>query len=84
MNDIFRRYLRQLVLVFFDDILIYSSDVNTHMEHLEAVLVILQENHLVINLKKCNFIQPRIEYLGHIISSQGVQADLTKVESMLA
>lgn len=84
MNEIFRGYLRKFVLVFFDDILIYSRTVASHLEHLEKVLTVLQENQLVINLKKCSFVQPRIEYLGHVISDQGVQADPAKVESMVA
>ncbi|XP_028775121.1 uncharacterized protein LOC114732011 [Neltuma alba] len=83
MNEVFREYLRKFVLVLFDDILIYSTDFSTHLKHLEIVLTCLKRNQLVINLKKCSFMQCKIEYLGHIISSEGVQADPSKIESMV-
>lgn len=83
MNEVFREHLRKFVFVFFDDILVYSSDFITHLKHLEMVLAKLRDNRLMINLKKCIFAQSRIEYPGHIISSEGVQADPMKIESMV-
>jgi len=72
MNEVFREYLRKFILVFFDDILIYSKDEDSHLEHLRIALGILRENQLVINLKKCTFGQVQMEYLGHLISNEGV------------
>ena len=83
MNDVFRRFLRKFVLVFFDDILVYSRTVEEHVEHLSVVLTTLQAHHLFANRKKCLFRQLRLEYLGHIISGDGVAADESKVAVML-
>ena len=67
MNEIFRGYLRKFVLVFFDDILIYSHSVEEHCTHLDLVLQILEAHELFVNAKKCCFRQSSLEYLGHII-----------------
>lgn len=83
MNDILRPYLWKFVLVFFDDILIYSPSWPDHMEHLEVVLNLLRENQLIANLKKCQFAVERIEYLGHIISAEDVAANPAKLEAMI-
>ncbi|MCH80266.1 transposon Tf2-1 polyprotein [Trifolium medium] len=83
MNDIFRYLLRKNVLVFFDDILIYSEDWKSHLSHLDEVLKLLSANSLVANKKKCFFGQRSVEYLGHIISEKGVAVDPGKVVSVL-
>lgn len=83
MNDIFRPYLRKFVLVFFDDILIYSSSLDTHLQHLRTVFTVLSEQQLFVNKKKCLFAQSKLEYLGHVISVAGVQVDPSKVQAML-
>lgn len=83
MNDILRPYLQKFVLVFFDDILIYNPSWPNHMEHLAIVLNLLRENQLIANLKKYQFAVERIEYLGHIISTEGVTADSAKLEAMV-
>lgn len=75
INDIFRPFLRKFVLVFFDDILVYSRGMQEHKWHLKEVLQLLQKNNLVINRKKCSFGSERIEYLGHIVSRRGVEVD---------
>jgi hypothetical protein len=82
MNEVFRSMLRRFVLVFFDDILVYSKDWNAHMIHLKEVLGVLEEHGLVANRKKCHFAQNSIEYLGHVISKEGVVVDPNKVESV--
>ena len=83
MNEVFKEYLRKFVLVFFDDILVYSRTFKEHQLYLCRVLQILEEQELFSNVKKCNFGQTGIEYLGHIISNQGVIADKSKIEVML-
>jgi hypothetical protein len=82
MNDVFRPILRRFVLVFFDDILVYSKDWKSHMSHLEKVLSVLQLNGLVANKKKCHFAKASEDYLGHVISGNGVAVDPTKIESV--
>ena len=84
MNDLFRPYLRKFVLVFFDDILVYSPDMKTHLKHLETVLQLLKIHQFYANKKKCAFGSSKIAYLGHIISVEGVSADPEKVEAMLS
>lgn len=83
MNTVFAPFLRKFVLVFFDDILIYSPDVETHQQHLRIVLSLLQKHTLFAKLSKCSFGQPKVDYLGLIISGQGVSADPTKIQCML-
>lgn len=82
MNQILRPFLRKFVLVFFDDILIYSPHLAAHVTHLNEVLGVLHQHKLKLNRKKCVFGQLQLEYLGHIISQQGVAADPQKVEAM--
>lgn len=75
MNDLFRPYLRRFVLVFFDDILVYSQDLETHVKHLEIVLELMKQHKFYANAKKCSFGKEEISYLGHVISARGVAAD---------
>ncbi|XP_057416454.1 uncharacterized protein LOC130711034 [Lotus japonicus] len=82
MNSIFRDLLRRSVLVFFDDILVYSSDWKLHLQQLHTVLERLREQKLVANRKKCTFAQGAVEYLGHIVSHEGVAMDPSKVQSI--
>lgn len=72
MNLVFKPLLRKGVLVFSDDILIYSKSWNENLIHLRMVLQLMKENYLHANLKKCSFGATEIQYLGHIISAQGV------------
>ena len=83
MNQVLRPYLRKFALVFFDDILVYSSSVEDHEAHLKEVLILLRTHQLYANQKKCSIGQTQIEYLGHLISSSGVAADPKKIEDML-
>ena len=82
MNEIFRSYLKKFVLVFFDDILVYSKTEEEHAVHLRLVLEILKAQKLYANQKKCKFESSRIEYLGHVISKEGVAADEGKIQAM--
>ncbi|KAL4032139.1 hypothetical protein IC575_005203 [Cucumis melo] len=83
MNQVFRPYLRKFILVFFDDILVYSKDAESHLEHLTLVFSLLREHSLFANRKKCHFGKERIEYLGHWVSEKGVEADQEKIRIML-
>ena len=82
MNDIFLFALQRYVLVFFDDILIFSKTWVEHMEHLKTVFHTLLTNQLYVNHSKCLIGQQQVEYLGHIISPLGVSADLKKIKCM--
>ncbi|TYK19855.1 Transposon Ty3-G Gag-Pol polyprotein [Cucumis melo var. makuwa] len=82
MNTIFKPFLRKFVLVFFDDILVYSKNEDDHAMHMGKVLSNLQQHELYANQKKCHFAQKRIEYLGHVISGEGVAVDLEKIKAI--
>lgn len=75
MNQVFSDYLRHFVLVFFDDILVYSPTMESHCNQLMEVLCLLREHKLYVKLSKCEFAKIRLEYLGHTISSEGVEAN---------
>lgn len=83
MNEVFRTYLRKFVLVLFDEILVYSKDMDLHVQHLEVVFHALSSHQLHSNTKKCLFIQTKIEYLGHLVSARKVAADPSKIDAML-
>ncbi|XP_058726191.1 uncharacterized protein LOC131597514 [Vicia villosa] len=83
MNDLLRPYLRRFVLVFFDDILIYSSCLSDHVSHLKLILELLFSNQFYAKLSKCVFVVPKIDYLGHFISSEGVTPDPTKIQAVV-
>lgn len=76
----FRGLFRRYVLLFFDDILIYSASIIDHITHLRMVLSLLREHHLYANRKKSCFRRQELEYLGHIISGNGVAIDPAKVK----
>jgi hypothetical protein len=82
MNDVLRAYLRRFVLVFFDDILIYSASWADHLRHLHVVLVVLHQHRLFVKRSKCSFGVDTVAYLGHTISGAGVAMDLTKVQAI--
>ncbi|KAL4352593.1 hypothetical protein GQ457_06G013560 [Hibiscus cannabinus] len=84
MNGIFRLYLHKFVLIFLDDILVYSKDWQEHLRHLREVLLVLRRNRLVAKRSKCMFGRDRVEYLGHVISREGLKVDLEKVEAIQA
>ncbi|XP_062112648.1 uncharacterized mitochondrial protein AtMg00860-like [Humulus lupulus] len=80
--QVFRDFLRKFILVFFDDILVYNPTIEAHIDHLELVLKRLQQHKLYANRKKCLSGHPSVEYLGHIISAEGVSADPSKIKVM--
>jgi hypothetical protein len=84
MNDVLRDYLRRFVLVFFDDILIYSSSWAEHLQHINIVLSALRAHHLHLKRSKCSFGVPSMAYLGHVIAEGGVAMDADKVAAVAA
>lgn len=78
MNEIFRPYLYSIVLVFFDDILIYSRILEDYLQHLRIIFCLLHDHQLAMNQKKCSFGQNRVKYLGQIMSKNRVKADPKK------
>jgi hypothetical protein len=83
MNEIFRPYLRKFILVFFDDILVYSANINDHLINLKTTLDVLRAHQLFAKKSKCRFGCSEIEYLGHLISAEGVKADGKKLSAMV-
>jgi hypothetical protein len=82
MNGVFRDYLDKFVIVFLDDILVYSKSEEEHEQHLMMVLQVLREHHLYDKLSKCSFYQKKIHYLGHIISRDGIVVDPKNIEAI--
>jgi hypothetical protein len=82
MNRIFHAYLDLFVVVFIDDILIYSKSEEEHAEHLRVVLQVLKENKLYAKLSKCEFWLYEVSFLGHIISGNGIAVDPSKVDAV--
>ena len=82
MNSLFKPFLRKFVLVFFDDILIYNKSWKDHVEHVDRVLQLLQEKQLYAKSSKCFFGVQAVEYLGHIVSHDGVKVDPSKIKSI--
>ncbi|XP_062203827.1 uncharacterized protein LOC133906051 [Phragmites australis] len=79
MNSVLSDLLRKCVVMFIDDILIYSKTWQDHVKHLQLVFEILQANGLKVKLSKCCFAQQQLAYLGHVISARGVQTDPDKI-----
>ncbi|XP_042016199.1 uncharacterized protein LOC121764209 [Salvia splendens] len=83
MNDIFRPALQKFVLVFFDDILVYNASWAAHLRHLRQVFEALNTHSLIVNSMKCLIGRTSVEYLGHIVSFEGVQMDPAKISAIL-
>ena len=75
MNRIFSAYLDRFVVVFVDDILIYSASVEEHEQHLSIILQLLREHQLYAKYEKCDFWLSEVKFLGHVISSNGISVD---------
>ena len=82
MNSIFKPFLRKFVLVFFNDILIYNKSWKDHVEHVDKVLQLLEEKQLFAKRSKYFFGVQEVEYLGHIVSHEGVKVDPRKMKAI--
>ncbi|KAL4012228.1 hypothetical protein IC575_029324 [Cucumis melo] len=82
MNRVFKDFLDQFVIVFIDDILIYSKTEAEHEEHLHQVLETLRAHKLYAKFSKCEFWLKKVTFLGHVVSSEGVSVDPAKVEAV--
>ncbi|GJW50029.1 putative reverse transcriptase domain-containing protein [Tanacetum coccineum] len=82
MNRVCKPYLDKFVIVFIDDILIYSKDEREHEEHLKTILELLKEEKLYAKFSKCEFWIPKVQFLGHVIDSRGIHVDPAKIESI--
>jgi hypothetical protein len=72
MNDVLRDYLDKFVIVYLDDILIFSKDEREHMRHVQMVVDKLKDAKLIVNRQKCNFNQTELEFVGFKVSSAGI------------
>jgi hypothetical protein len=82
MNGVFHEYLDKFVIVFLDEIIIYSKLEEEHEHHLRMVLQVLREHQLYAKLRKCSFYQKKIHYFGHIISKDGIAVYPKNIESI--
>jgi hypothetical protein len=80
---VFMEYLDRFIVVFIDDILVFSKTVEEHEEHLRLVLEKLRSNHLYAKFSKCEFWLIEVAFLGHVISAGGVSVDPGKVKDVL-
>ncbi|KAK8957840.1 hypothetical protein KSP39_PZI000256 [Platanthera zijinensis] len=82
MNSVFQPYLRKFTVIFFDDILIYSKDLQSHLQHLEIIFSTLR-THSYVKRTKCQFMTTTIDFLGHVISSLGISPHPDKVATII-
>jgi hypothetical protein len=83
MNNLFNKYLDKFILVFLDDILIYSENDEEHEEHLRFILQVLREHQIYAKLSKCDLYKERIQYWGHVISEEGIVVGPEKIEVIM-
>ena len=82
MNHVLREYLGKFVVVYFDDILVYSKSLDDPITHVRNVLTTLRNECLYVNLKKCSFCMEKVNFLGFVVSSNGVEVDEEKVKAI--
>ena len=83
VNKVLKEFIGKLVIVYLDDILIFNQTREEHLRHLKYVLETLQQEKLLINMKKCYFMKNELVYLGFVISKYGLKMDLEKIEAIV-
>ena len=83
MNYIFMEYLDKFVVIYLDDILVYSKNKEEHAEHLRLILAKLREHKLYAKYSKCEFWLPKVTYLGHVISKDGIAVTPERIQAIL-
>ena len=83
INRVFKPYLDTFLIMFIDDILVYSRSEEEHAEHLRIVLQTLRDKQLYAKFSKCEFWLEKVVFLGHVISTEGVYVDLKKIKTIL-
>jgi hypothetical protein len=82
VNNLFQEHLNNFVVVYLDNILIYSKSNSKHMQHVKKVMALLDSTNLQLNGKKCKFHQEEVNFLGFTIGTQGVWMDQEKISSI--
>jgi hypothetical protein len=82
MNEVLCLFIVKFLVVYFDDILIYSKSLDEHIKHLRAVFGALREAHLFTNLEKCTFCTDRVAFLDYVVTPQGIEVDEAKIEAI--
>ena len=82
MNDVFHTHLDSFVIIYLDDILIYSRTIEDHLLHLRKIQEVLRQHKLYAKMSKCAFCLPAVEYLGHLLSDVGISVEQTKVDAI--
>jgi hypothetical protein len=82
MNEVLRAFIGKFVVVYFDDILIYSKSHDLHFDHIRAVFNALRDARLFGNLEKCTFCTDRVAFLGYVVTPQGIEVDEAKIEAI--
>ncbi|PKU68933.1 putative mitochondrial protein [Dendrobium catenatum] len=82
MNRVFREYLDQFVIIFIDDILVYSTSEDEHARYLSIVLETLRRHQLYAKFSKCEFWLKSISFLGHVVSGEGISVDPQKIQAV--
>ena len=83
MDEVLKEYTGKFVIVYLDDIFIFSQNKEEHLRHLKLVLGTLQKEKLLLNLKNCSFLKKELIYLGFMVSEEGLKMDLEKVQVIL-